>query len=212
MAEKKRPWMARAMMPSLRPWYIYNVETGQKYYSCGVLSEEQADQLAYFANWLEREQSLDKQPGPVLLAQELLNRKRKDPSTSAFTEPSPEHPDVVRAQALSESTFEVGSMATHEELKVALDRGDHLVYAKLLLDGWAYIVEKFSEEVSQKDTSDDPIRQVRVKPLLEDARVIERKLDMLSGHSDERVDWKTVAATWEELHERAKRLVKALES
>lgn len=106
------------------------------------LTEQEAWLVSEFANWLEQ----SKQPGPVLLAQELLDRQRKNPSASIFdrTGPvkAPVEPDVVRDVDVTDATCEVKTMATSEEFMAALNRGDCLIYACRGLGGtWDYIVE-----------------------------------------------------------------------
>ena len=131
------------------------------------LTKGKADAVVEFANWLERKENLDKQPGeekPV----DGWEASMGDQS-GIIAKIKTVDPDVLRDLSLGDGTYEVQTLASSKEFKAALDRGDQLVYARRQLGGlWDYIVEKFPPDVSVKDPS-DPIRQVRVKPLLEDA-------------------------------------------
>ncbi len=129
------------------------------------LTKGKADAVVEFANWLERKENLDKQPGeekPV----DGWEASMGDQS-GIIAKIKTVDPDVLRDLSLGDGTYEVQTLASSKEFKAALDRGDQLVYARRQLGGlWDYIVEKFPEEVRRKDSRPSP--ELRAQTLLKE--------------------------------------------
>ena len=203
MAEKK--W--KAVDRSSDHWYVQTDE-GEFWPQLGFvyLTEEKAKAVAEFANWLERKENIEKQSAGRRDGWEATIGDQSGIIAKIKTA----DPDVVRDLSLGDGTYEVQTLASSKEFKAALERGDQLVYARRQLGGlWDYIVEKFPPDVSVDPS--DPIRQVRVKPLLEDAREIKRALLELYSHRQP-TDWKSVQSLWMDLLRRAGRLVDVLDA
>ncbi|KKM19068.1 hypothetical protein LCGC14_1659470, partial [marine sediment metagenome] len=153
MAERKGRW--EVLEQSCGCCGVKNAVDGREW---GYpMAKPAAEAVADFANWLEREQSLDKQPEEVPAQQRMKLRDPPFPGLKPVVDDLLDksgtlkrlalEPDVVREVCLADSTYEVQTLASSEEFKAALDRGDHLVYARRELGGlWDYIVEKFPEE------------------------------------------------------------------
>ena len=179
MAERKGRW--EVLEQSCGCCGVKNAVDGREW---GYpMAKPAAEAVADFANWLEA-------PDPAL-GKVLEDWGRE------VREMKKEQPDVVRDVGLGDGTYEVQTLASSEEFKAALERGDHLVYARRQLGGfWDYIVEKFPEEVSRKDSRpsselraqtllkkeiDDPVRrifsEVEVAKLVRRIRGLVRALD-----------------------------------
>lgn len=177
-------------------YVVWRSDTGLEW--SHKLPKDVAETVASFANWLEREQSLDKQPGEFPALQKVLD-DWQGKCDAKWKEACPsEAPDVVRDVGLSESTFQARTLATSGEFEAALKRGDHLIYARRNQGGlWDYIVEKYPEEISQGTKPTFQGSHEKYQSLLADAKGIEEALKTL-GYTN--------------LQERARRLVTALES